>query len=73
MHRKAKAIKTNTKIALYIKSLIRKHKYLTVEDIMLLLEKYYSLPISVPGVYYRYKKLIRLCRKEVYLERRKGL
>ncbi|MCS7083746.1 MAG: hypothetical protein NZL90_02025 [Aquificaceae bacterium] len=73
MHRKNEKPNTNTPIANYIKGLIRNHRYLTVEDIMLYLERYYSLPIKVPGVYYRYKRLIRACRQEVYRERRKGL
>ncbi len=60
-----------TRITRYIKGLIRNHRYLTTEDIMLLLEKYYNLPISTPSVYYKYKKIIRLCRQEVYRERRK--
>ncbi len=61
-----------TKIIKYIKSLIRNHKYLTTEDIMLMLEKYYNLPIKVPSVYYKYKKIIRECRQEVYKERRRA-
>ncbi|WP_164930601.1 hypothetical protein [Aquifex aeolicus] len=61
-----------TRIIKYIKSLIRNHKYLTTEDIMLLLEKYYKLPINVPSVYYKYKKIIRECRQEVYKERRRA-
>jgi len=60
-----------TRIVKYIKSLIRNHRYMTTEEIMLLLEKYYGLPIKVPGVYYKYVKVIRECRKEVYKERRK--
>ncbi len=60
-----------TRITRYIKGLIRNHRYLTTEDIMLFLEKYYKLPISTPSVYYKYKKIIRLCRREVYRERRK--
>ena len=60
-----------TRITRYIKGLIRNHRYLTTEDIMLFLEKYYKLPISTPSVYYKYKKIIRLCRQEVYRERRK--
>ena len=60
-----------TRITRYIKGLIRNHRYLTTEDIMLFLEKYYNLPISTPSVYYKYKKIIRLCRQEVYRERRK--
>jgi len=60
-----------TRIVKYIKGLIRNHRYLTTEDIMLLLERYYGLPISTPSVYYKYKKIIRLCRQEVYRERRR--
>jgi Cdc6-like AAA superfamily ATPase len=60
-----------TRITKYIKSLIRNHKYLTTEDIMLTLQKYYNLPINVPSVYYKYKKIIRECRQEVYRERRR--
>ncbi len=60
-----------TRIVKYIKSLIRNHKYMTTEDIMLVLERYYKLPINVPSVYYKYKKIIRECRQEVYKERRK--
>ncbi len=60
-----------TRIIKYIKSLIRNHRYLTTEDIMLTLERYYNLPIKTPSVYYKYKKIIRLCRQEVYRERRK--
>jgi len=60
-----------TRIVKYIKSLIRNHKYLTTEDIMLLLERYYKLPIKVPSVYYKYKAIIRSCRQEVYKERRR--
>ncbi len=61
-----------TRIIKYIKSLIRNHKYMTTEDIMLVLERYYKLPINVPSVYYKYKKIIRECRQEVYKERRKA-
>ncbi|HID65455.1 MAG TPA: hypothetical protein EYP32_00570 [Aquificaceae bacterium] len=61
-----------TRIIKYIKSLIRNHKYMTTEDIMLLLEKYYNLPIQIPSVYYKYKKIIRECRQEVYKERRRA-
>ncbi|NPA32458.1 MAG: hypothetical protein GXO04_02400 [Aquificae bacterium] len=61
-----------TRIIKYIKSIIRNHKYMTTEDIMLLLERYYNLPINVPSVYYKYKKIIRECRKEVYKERRRA-
>ena len=60
-----------TRITKYIKGLIRNHRYLTTEDIMLLLERYYNLPISIPSVYYKYKRIIRLCRQEVYRERRR--
>lgn len=60
-----------TRIVKYIKSLIRNHKYLSTEDIMLALERYYKLPIKVPSVYYKYKAIIRLCRQEVYKERRR--
>jgi len=45
---------------------------MTTEDIMLLLEKYYNLPIQIPSVYYKYKKIIRECRQEVYKERRRA-
>lgn len=61
-----------TRIIKYIKSLIRNHRYLTTEDIMLMLERYYNLPIKVPSVYYKYKKIIRVCRQEVYKERRRA-
>jgi hypothetical protein len=44
---------------------------MTTEDIMLLLERYYKLPIKIPSVYYKYRKVIKECRKEVYKERRK--
>ncbi len=60
-----------TRIVKYIKSIIRNHKYTTTEDIMLLLERYYGLPIKVPSVYYKYKAIIRQCRQAVYKERRK--
>ncbi len=60
-----------TRIVKYIKSLIRNHKYMTTEEIMLLLEKYYRVPVSVPSVYYKYRKIIKECRKEVYKERRR--
>ena len=60
-----------TRIIKYIKSLIRNHRYMTTEDIMLVLERYYKLPINVPSVYYKYKKIIRECREEVYKERRR--
>ncbi len=61
----------DSRIVKYIKSLIRNHKYMTTEDIMLFLEKYYGLPIKIPSVYYKYRKIIKECRKEVYKERRK--
>lgn len=35
-----------TRIIKYIKGIIRNHKYTTTEDIMLMLEKYYKLPIK---------------------------
>ncbi len=60
-----------TRITKYIKSLVRNHKYLTTEDIMLMLEKYYKLPVNVPSVYYKYKKIIKECRQEVYKERKR--
>ena len=60
-----------TRIVKYIKGLIRNHRYMSTEDIMLLLEKYYNLPISTPSVFYRYKKIIRECRKMIYRERRR--
>lgn len=60
-----------TRIVKYIKSVIKNHPYTTTEDIMLMLEKYYRLPIKVPSVYYKYRSLIRQCRQEVYKERRK--
>lgn len=60
-----------TRIIKYIKSLIRNHRYMTTEDIMLLLEKYYNVPISTPSVYYKYKAVIRKCRQAVYRERRR--
>ncbi len=61
-----------TRIFKYIKGVIRNKKYLTTEDIMLMLERYYNLPIHIPSVYYKYKKIIRLARQEVYKERRKA-
>jgi hypothetical protein len=61
-----------TRIVKYIKGLIRNHKYLTTEDIMLLLEKYYKLPIKEPSVYYKYRTIIRQCRQAVYKERRRN-
>jgi hypothetical protein len=63
--------KKETRIRKYIKSLIRNKKYLTTEDICLYLERYYGVPIHIPSVFYRYKKIIRECRKEVYAERRR--
>ena len=60
-----------TRIRKYIKSLIRNKKYLTVEDICLYLERYYKVPINIPSVFYKYKRIINECRKEVYRERRK--
>lgn len=60
-----------TRIIKYIKSIIRNRKYTTTEEIMLMLEKYYKLPIKIPSVYYKYRTIIRECRKEVYKERRK--
>ncbi|WP_333784551.1 hypothetical protein [Thermocrinis sp.] len=60
-----------TKIIKYIKGLIRNHRYLTSEEIMLLLERYYKLPIKVPSVYYKYRTVIKQCRQEVYKERRR--
>ncbi|MCY0889778.1 MAG: hypothetical protein OWQ51_02145 [Pyrobaculum arsenaticum] len=38
---------------------------------MLMLEKYYKLPIKTPSVYYKYRTIIKRCRQEVYKERRK--
>ncbi len=67
-----KIMKKDSRIYKYIKSLITNKKYLTTEDIMLMLEKYYNLPIKTPGVFYRYKKLIKDIRQEVYKERRKN-
>jgi hypothetical protein len=64
--------KKETRIGKYIKSLIRSKKYLTVEDICLYLERYYKVPIHIPSVFYKYKKIINECRKEVYKERRRG-
>ncbi len=60
-----------TRIVKYIKSLIRNHKYMTTEEIMIMLERYYKLPINIPSVYYKYKKIIKSCRQSVYKERRK--
>lgn len=60
-----------TRIVKYIKGLIRNHRYVTTEEIMLLLERYYGLPIKVPSVYYKYRTIIKQCRQAVYRERRK--
>jgi hypothetical protein len=60
-----------TRIVKYIKGIIRNHKYTTTEDILLMLERYYKLPIKVPSVYYKYRAIIRQCRQEVYKERRR--
>ncbi|MFN3813766.1 MAG: hypothetical protein ACK4SM_03995 [Aquificaceae bacterium] len=60
-----------TRINKYIMSLIRNHKYMTTEDIMLFLQRYYKLPVNIPSVYYKYKIVIKECRKAVYKERRK--
>jgi len=60
-----------TRIIKYIKGIIRNHKYTTTEDIMLMLEKNYKLPIKTPSVYYKYRTIIKRCRQEVYKERRK--
>lgn len=60
-----------TRIIKYIKGIIRNHKYTTTEDIMLMLEKYYKLPIKTPSVYYKYRTIIKRCRQEIYKERRK--
>ncbi|MFP3158888.1 MAG: hypothetical protein RXR65_03865 [Hydrogenobaculum sp.] len=65
-------MKKDSRIYKYIKTLITNKKYLTTEDIMLMLEKYYHLPIKVPSVFYKYKKLIKDIRQEVYKERRKN-
>ncbi len=65
-------MKKDSRIYKYIKSVITNKKYLTTEDIMLMLEKYYHLPIKIPGVFYKYKKLIKDIRAEVYKERRKN-
>jgi hypothetical protein len=65
-------VKKDSRIYKYIKSIITNKKYLTTEDIMLMLEKYYHLPIKIPGVFYKYKKLIKDIRQEVYKERRKN-
>jgi len=65
-------VKKDSRIYKYIKSIITNKKYLTTEDIMLMLERYYHLPIKIPGVFYKYKKLIKDIRQEVYKERRKN-
>ncbi len=52
----------DTRINKYIKSLIRNHKYMTTEDIMLLLQYYYKLPVKILSVYYNYKTVIKECR-----------
>ena len=65
-------MKKDSRIYKYIKSIITNKKYLTTEDIMLMLEKYYHLPIKVPSVFYKYKKLIKDIRQEVYKERKKN-
>jgi len=70
--RSGNIVKKDSRIYKYIKTLITNKKYLTTEDIMLMLEKYYHLPIKVPGVFYKYKKLIKNIRQEVYKERRKN-
>lgn len=59
------------RIVKYIKGIIRNHKYTTTEDIMLMLQKYYGLPVNIPSVYYKYRTIIRKCRQEVYRERRR--
>ncbi len=63
--------KGETRIRKYIKGLIRNKKYLTVEDICLYLERYYKVPIHIPSVFYKYKRIINECRKEVYRERQR--
>lgn len=60
-----------TRIVKYIKGIIKNRKYTTTEDIMLMLERYYKLPINIPSVYYKYRAIIRKCRQEVYKESRK--
>jgi len=70
--RSGNIVKKDSRIYKYIKTLITNKKYLTTEDIMLMLEKYYHLPIKVPSVFYKYKKLIKDIRQEVYKERRKN-
>jgi hypothetical protein len=70
--RSGNIVKKDSRIYKYIKTLITNKKYLTTEDIMLMLEKYYRLPIKVPSVFYKYKKLIKDIRQEVYKERRKN-
>ncbi len=61
-----------TRIFKYIKGIVRNRKYMTTEEIMLMLERYYNLPINVPSVYYKYRKIIKMARQEVYKERRKN-
>lgn len=65
-------MKKDSRIYKYIKSVITNKKYLTTEDIMLMLEKYYKLPIKIPSVFYKYKRLIKDIRQEVYKERKKA-
>ncbi len=60
-----------TRIFKYIKGIVRNRKYMTTEEIMLMLERYYNLPINIPSVYYKYRKIIKMARQEVYKERRK--
>ncbi len=60
-----------TRIVKYIKGLIRNHRYLTTEEIMLMLQRYYKLPIHIPSVYYKYRTIISQCRQAIYKERRK--
>ncbi len=38
---------------------------------MLMLQKYFKLPINKGPVFYKYKKIIREIRQEVYKERQK--
>ncbi len=61
-----------TRIFKYIKGIVRNRKYMTTEEIMLMLERYYNLPINIPSVYYKYRKIIKMARQEVYKERRKN-
>lgn len=60
-----------TRIFKYIKGIIRNRKYMTTEEILLMLERYYNLPIKIPSVYYKYRRIIKTARQEVYRERRK--